>query len=52
MKTYSIVLEVLDKSDSDGEDLEEVLQRFLDGELPEGLPSDMQVRIIEVTEEP
>jgi len=50
MKTYTVTLEIDDYSNSDGEDLEEVLQRLIDGDLPEGIPSDLEARIVEVDE--
>jgi len=51
MKTFNVIIEIDDYSNSDGEDVEEILQSLLDGELPEGLPRDLEARIIEVVDD-
>lgn len=37
IKTFEVILEVIDRSDSDGEDIEEVIQEILELYLPEDL---------------
>lgn len=47
IKTYNVTLEVEDLSDSDGEDIQMVLEDI----LRENLPSDLTARVLEVIDE-
>lgn len=45
-RVYTVVLEIEDRSDSDGEDIE----LWIEDVLREGLPSSLEANIIEFTE--
>ena len=45
-KTYAVVLEIFDYSESDGEDVEEVLEDI----LRENLPRDLEAHIVSFEE--
>lgn len=47
IQKYNVIIEVEDLSESDGEDIEMVLEDI----LRENLPSDLTARILEVTDE-
>lgn len=50
MKTFTVILEIDDFSGSDGEDIEEIVERLLRTELLE-VPSDLEIRIVECNED-
>lgn len=50
VKMYEVLLEIDDTSNGDGEDIEGILAELFEGYLPEGLPSDLHARVVEINE--